>query len=115
MPENPPLTDAEIARKYEIPLDHPQFRTARSLAHNRHDRSISEFPCLGCPHGGEDFVFAAPYVADEWHAEDLIVCPFCGRHSYVERVDYGTHDDDDQTWDGRVLVYLNTHPLEWFQ
>jgi hypothetical protein len=115
MKKQRPLTDEEVCRKFEITREDPAFGMARNLADHRPDCTISDFPEIHCPHCAQYFTYAGPYVPDEWHPEDLVVCPECERHSYVEHVEDGPPFDDIEWENGLVLVYLNTHPLEWFQ
>lgn len=84
---NPPLTDAEICRKFGITRDHVGFGTARLLSDHRPDRNISEWPDLMCPHCGAEFRLVGEFVEAEWSEGDAIVCEICDRLFWVEYVD----------------------------
>ncbi|SIO37143.1 hypothetical protein SAMN05444166_4169 [Singulisphaera sp. GP187] len=105
--KNPPLSDEEICRKFEITTNHIGFATAKALSLNRPDRGISDWPSLRCPHCYYEFrIF-------KWHvdmiaikSDDAIVCNGCERLIYVEHVEWG---DDHETHQSLTLC---THPQE---
>lgn len=47
-----PLTDAEIAIKFEVPPGTPEFGSAKRLSLGRPDYTINDLPMFMCPHCG---------------------------------------------------------------
>jgi len=98
MPVNPqPLSDEEIAEKYEVEIGTPEFATAKKLTLFRPDTTLNDFPEFTCPHCGKDS-FQDDYGSTE--VGDEIECPKCERTSYVTFVDV------------TINVTLSTHPDE---
>lgn len=108
MPERP-LTDEEIAEKFEIPIGHPNFAAAKLISHNRPDRCISEWPVIDCPHCGKEFTYELGGDEVDFAIGDIIICVHCERRIYIEEFeladDYFDRDDD-----GGICITLNTHP-----
>lgn len=105
-----PLSDAEIARKFEIPIGVPGFELARRFARsNRPDNTICEVPEMLCPHCAQ--TFQATYhdlCADEPEKAHEIGCPECDRIIHVVRIEIKDEHDPESD----VLAYLSTHSPE---
>jgi hypothetical protein len=92
-----PLSDDEIARKFEVSPGTPEFESAKALSESRPDRSICDMPYVTCPHCSEESRI------DDYHdveAGEKWLCEKCQRFMYVELVDH------------TVQVHLSTHPAE---
>lgn len=93
-----PLTDEEIAYKFECEIGSAEFESAKRISRFRPDRAISDWPTIDCPHCGNDFECLS------WHERDLapggtIVCHHCDRTIYIENVERTA-----------TVLTLNTHP-----
>ena len=109
MASNPPLTDEEICRKFEITVDDPTFATAKGLSHNRHDRTICQVPDCQCPHCGYEFT-ATYYDLGDGNPSNgkELGCEGCERSIYIEHLSEPNQDDDEEF--GHIYVTFNTDP-----
>lgn len=86
---NPPLTDEEVCKKYDISQDDLYFPTARDLEDHRPDRVICAWPYFTCPSCLSESRFRLddrPDVDFRMSKNDAIVCNACERLMYVEDI-----------------------------